>query len=397
VTIVDTASDASISVNRQLYTTGGVLDKEPPLPSTTLITHQNAIWGVSSEDQQLLFYSGDYLPGVAPWFSSGFQIRCDTGGAITALASLDDKVIIFKNDRIFYVSGSRPNATGTGSSLSNPQLISTDVGCIEARSIVRTGDGIYFLSAKGIYLLDRGLNVTYIGWPVEGYVQHFLTCVAGTLVPDRQEIRWEFSGTDTLPVPWSYAPRKIVYNYYAKRWTTHLNYNSLVAVTATAGVGVPYVWVTAAGVAYQETTQLSFNGLDLATTFVPMTLETAWLAPTGPQGLTRVRHIIPLASRVWAHGLQIDLAKNYEASVATNAANYTQTKTFGDTSAFLNDQRDWHVPDQQGESFRVRLTTTSDQSSLDPGGNAGNFVGVRLVAAAKRGSFNKFMADARKG
>jgi len=383
---VDTASDASISTHRQIYTTGGVLDKEPPLPSTTFITHQNAIWGVSSEDQQLLFYSGDYFPGVAPWFSSGFQIRCDTGGAITALASLDDKVIIFKSDRIFYVSGSRPNALGTGSSLTNPQLLSTDVGCSEARSVVRTGDGVYFLTSKGIYLLDRGLNVIYIGAPMEGYVQHYGNCIAAVLLPDRQEIRWEFTGPDGTQ-SWSQVARKIVFNYGTKRWTTHLNYNSLVPVTATGGIGVRYVWFTSAGVAYQEATSA---GTDPSSTFIPMQLETFWLAPTGPQGLTRVQYIILLASRLSAHGIQIELARNYNNS-------YAQSKTFADTSTFANDQRSWNVPQQQGESFRVRVTTTADNASGQGFGASMNAVGVRLVALAKRGSFNKFMAATQKG
>lgn len=382
----DGNSDATISTRRQLYITGGALDKEPPLPCSALISHQNGLWGVSSEDPQLLFYSGDYFPGVAPWFSTGFQVRCDTGGAITALASLDDKVILFKSDRIFYVSGSRPNATGTGSSLTPPQLISTDVGCSEPRSIVRTGDGIYFLTSKGIYLLDRGLNVVYVGAPVEGYVQHYANCVAATLLPDRQEIRWEFTGPDGAQ-SWSQVARKIVYNYSTKRWTTHLNYSSLVPVTATGGVGVRYVWFTSTGVGYQEA---AAAGTDPSSTFIPLVLESGWLAPTGPQGLTRAQYIILLANRVSAHGTTIELARNYDNT-------YAQSITFPDTSTFANDQRSWNVPAQQGESFRVRVTTTADNSSGQGFGASMTAVGIRLIALAKRGSFNKFMSATQKG
>jgi hypothetical protein len=386
-TLIDTSSDSTISSHRQVYITGGVLDKECPLPCSILITHQNALWGVSSEDPQLLFYSGDYFPGVAPWFSSGFQIRCDTGGAITALASLDDKVIVFKSDRIFYVSGTRPNSTGTGSSLSNPQLISTDVGCIEPRSIVRTGDGVYFLSQKGIYLLDRGLNVSYIGAPVEGYVSHYGTCTAATLMPDLQEIRWEFTTPDGL-ASWSQVARKVVYNYFTKAFTTHLNYNSLVPVTATGGIGVRYTWFTSAGVGYQELAASS-QQVDPATTFIPMTVETGWLAPTGPQGLTRLQYLLLLGQYVSNHAILIELARNYVNS-------YAQSVTFANAIVSTGEQVSYNPAAQQGESYRVRVSTSADGASGGYGQSA-KLMGLRLVALAKRGSFNKFMAATSKG
>lgn len=384
-TLNDTNSDSTLSTKRQLYTTGSVLDKEPPLPSTMMITHQNAVWGISSEDQQLLFYSGDYLPGVAPWFSSGFQIRCDTGGPITAIASLDDKVIIFKSDRIFYVSGQRPNATGTNSSLSAPQLVSTDVGCIEPRSIVRTGEGVYFLSAKGIYLLDRGLNVSYIGAPVEGYVNGYTNCVGASLLPDRQEIRWEFTG----PIAPMTVARKIVYNYFLKRWTTHLNYNSLVPVTAVGGYGLPYTWFTSAGVAYQELAA-SAQQVDPSSTFISLLLQTGWLAPTGPQGLTRCQYLVLLASHFGQHGIEIEVARNY-VDVYTMATLYPNSVL----ALLPNDQISYNLPQQQGESYRAIFQTYADPvpGSYDRSITAS---GLRLVALAKRGTFNKFQSATAK-
>src|SRR5262249_11095616 len=85
-TYVDATPDLTISSGQKVYTSGGVLDKECPPPSSHLVLHQNAVWGISTEDPQVVFYSGDYLQGIAPWFSSGFQVRCDQAGACTALA-----------------------------------------------------------------------------------------------------------------------------------------------------------------------------------------------------------------------------------------------------------------------------------------------------------------------
>lgn len=388
VTIVDTLADASISANRQIYITGGALDKECPPSCSLLITHQNALWGVSSEDAQLLFYSGDFFLGVAPWFSSGFQIRCDMGGAITALASLDDKVIVFKNDRIFYISGNRPNATGTGSSLSNPQLVSTDAGCIEPRSIVRTGDGIYFLAQKGIYLLDRGLNVSYVGSPVEAYVSHYTNSVSATLMPELQEIRWEFTGP-LSGIPSPSVARKVVYNYLTKNWTTHLNYNSLVPVTATGGIGVRYTWFTSAGVGYQELAETS-QQVDPSTTYIPITIQSGWLAPTGPQGLTRVQYILLLSSYLGAHSTTLTYYKDYDESAA-GSRSYSNA-----TIIAAGKNLSYNLPNQQGESFRVKVTTSADGSSGSYGQSMAA-TGIRLVAIPKRGSFNKFMGVSGKG
>lgn len=389
LTVVDTSSDATISTHRQLYTTGGALDKEPPLACTALISHQNALWGISAEDPQLLFYSGDYTPGVAPWFSSGFQIRSDTGGPMIALASMDDKLVIFKNDLIFYINGQRPNATGANSSLSLPQLVSSDVGCIERRSIVTTGDGIYFLSRKGIYLLDRGLNVSFIGAPVDGYTSHYANCVAATLLSDRQEIRWEFTGPDGLAT-WSQVPRKIVYDYFNKWWTTHLNYTSLVPVTAVGGDAIRYTWFTSTGAAYQELAANS-QQVDPSTTFIPFTLEMAWLAPAGPQGMSRVQYLILLGNYVSAHGTTIEVGRNYVGS-------YPMSKSFTNaiTSGLGNNQVVYNLPQQQGEAYHVRISTYADGSSGSYGASM-TAVGIRLVAIPKRGSFNKFMAATAKG
>src|SRR5262249_1969702 len=143
-------------------------------------------------------------------------VRCDQAGACTALASLDDKMIVFKADQIYQITGNRPNATGQGGTLSTPQLISRDCGCIDWRSVVRGPAGIYFLSATGIYLLDRGLNVTYVGGAGDRFTNGAADCQSAKMLRDRREIRWEML--------WPGAQyQKLVYNYDQDEWTTHTN------------------------------------------------------------------------------------------------------------------------------------------------------------------------------
>jgi hypothetical protein len=76
------------------------------------------------------------------------------GGDITALKAMDDKLIIFKENAIFYLSGDGPNNLGQQDTFIEPQLISSDIGCSVKNSVVLTPAGIFFKSHKGIHLLE---------------------------------------------------------------------------------------------------------------------------------------------------------------------------------------------------------------------------------------------------
>ena len=104
---------------------------------------------------------------------------------------MDEKLVIFEDDRIFYLTGSGPNATGQQNNFSDPQLVTSDVGCSNTRSIVQTPKGLMFMSNKGIYLLDRGLSTHYIGAPVEAY--NSLTITSAILIQDENQVRFTAS------------------------------------------------------------------------------------------------------------------------------------------------------------------------------------------------------------
>src|SRR6185312_1385722 len=53
--------------------------------------------------------------------------------------------------------------TGGGVSFSQPQLISTDIGCSNPDSVVLTPLGLFFQSPHGVYLLGRNLTTSFIG------------------------------------------------------------------------------------------------------------------------------------------------------------------------------------------------------------------------------------------
>lgn len=370
-TYVDQAQDSAIASNRILYTAGGVVDREPGLPSKQITVHRNRTWGATSADPKLLCYSGEMSPGEGVWFSSNQQVRIDAGGSVNAIKSLDDKLVAFKSDRIYKYVGSGLNELGQNSDLSPPIQVSTDCGCEDPRSVVATADGIMFRSAKGIQLLSRGEAVSYIGVPVELYTDQSSDIVAAVMLTDAREVRFEIG-------------QKLVYNYHTQAWTTHVNYADIAAVDAIV-VGGVYHWATSAGNVYRENDTF----LDPLGTYIVTTIELGWFAPAGKQGLARCRSILVLADYIADHALTMELALNYSNS-------FTQTKTWSRTTltGLPLEQTSMPLSVQKAEAYRIRISDAADGGTPGAGFHLRGFT---LHAAAKRGTFRGRMSSAAKG
>ena len=381
-TYVDQANDSTIGANRVLYTAGGVLDREPPLPSLQMVVHHGRVFGISSADRKVVFYSGQFGPGEGVWFSSFQQFRVEPGGDITALASLDDKLVIWKSDRIFKIIGDGVNALGQNSSLSDPALISGDAGCGDPRSLVTTPDGVMFQSPKGMYMISRAEQVMYAGQAADRYWASYTNVVAANMLPDRREVRFELSG----PIPPLATPlgQKVVLNYQDAKWTTHRNYLDAAAASAVVVNGV-YYWATAGGHVYAEN-----NGfLDPNSTYIPSTLETGWIQAAGPQGFCRYGRVVLLNDWRADHGLEMQVAKDYSLA-------YTQSVAFSRTSlnALSLEQVSLHVSDQKGEAIRLRISDYADGVSPGEGFAAR---AALFYAKAIRGTFEKLLSAGARG
>jgi len=210
---VDGKTDAQIASNSLLYTTGGVY-ANITLPSTNLMTvGKNRVF-VAGTDTELnrVYYSKEKEEGVAVEFSNELSTIVDSfGGNITALAAMDDKLLIFKKSLIYFIAGQGPDKIGNGS-FTLPQLVSSDCGCNKPQSIVLTGAGIMFQSQKGIYLVDRQLNVTYIGQAIDQITTNrpeFQISSAINL-PDQNLVYFTTEESQVL-----------VYDTYFSQWYTH--------------------------------------------------------------------------------------------------------------------------------------------------------------------------------
>jgi len=391
-TYTDFVNDSLIGVNNNLYTTGNALEREPPPPAIVMVVHRNRVWGISSADPRVVFYSGEYVSGESVWFSTAQQFRMDVGGDCTALASLDDKLVIFKADRIFIVTGEPPNQLGQGASLTSPQLVSADCGCSDHRTVCNIPSGVMFNSAKGMHLLSRSLETVFMGEP-SAYVASSpnnaaAEIMSAVMVPDVREVRFEM-----LQSPPGYD-QKLVYNYRDNRWMTHSNITGRTPVGGVVANG-HYYCARSTGAVYLESRS---DYLD-AGAFVPSALTLAPISPAGKQGLARVQRCNVLldvfadivGAPASSYALDLSIYLNYGATL--NHRLFTGAEVDAARTDFRK-QLSFHLQYQVGEGFEIAMFDAVGTALGN--GRGATWRGVTLVAGVKRGSFEKSMAPEAK-
>ncbi len=287
------------------YTAGGILDDEQPPAFVTLALHRSRLWGVSG-DRRTLWFSKSFLDdfGVAPGFSSSFRIQVDRD--VTALASMDEKLVIFWAGGLWYLLGDGPGPNGDGSDLNGPNPVQTDVGCTQPRSVVATPSGVMFASDDCIHLLTRGLEVVDIGRDVQDQFAEFPVVTSAVLVPARNQVRFTCNdvGGDFGIV--------LVWHYLEKQWSTFKYYESHSTVASTAFADA-CMWqgrwtaLAPGGGVFYET---EGTYLDAGSTWVTLKLETAWISSAGPLAYHSVRRFSLQGISHSNHDLSINVGFN---------------------------------------------------------------------------------------
>lgn len=136
--------------------------------------------------------------------------------SIKGLIAMDGRLLVFKETSVLYINGFGPSRANTNDDFSMPQLITTDTGCTEPRSIVMMPQGVMFKSDKGIYIINRKLEAQYIGAPVERFNSYTIT--SAILNEGSNEVRFT-----TL------EGKLLVYNYFTNAWSW---FNDLPCISA---------------------------------------------------------------------------------------------------------------------------------------------------------------------
>ena len=169
IAIGDTMSDASSLDQAVLYTEGeagavsGALDVAPPTPHGYVAPMRDRLVVGAIDTGSGYQVSQTALPNEPVAFTQpgvsgtpALVYRDSVEGRITAVAALDDTIVVATVDHIYLSGGDGPNLAGQGE-FSSPARLPTDVGIYDWRSLLENSEGLYFLgSAAQMYLLPRG-------------------------------------------------------------------------------------------------------------------------------------------------------------------------------------------------------------------------------------------------
>ena len=383
-TITDGLSDADLISNEILYNTGGVLDNIVA-PSASLITsYQNRIILAGLEDKNLIQYSKIRTQGRPVEFEDTFVIEFpNTGGDISSMIVMDEKLIVFKNDAIFYIAGEGPNNLGEQNTFIEPEQISSDVGCIDSNSVVLTPAGVFFKSRKGIYLLSRNLQTTYIGDDVEEF--NDLTITSAKVINDLNQVRFITSDGNCL-----------VFNYYAGFWSTFTNHKGL----SSEVIGEDYYYIRPSGLIYKEDQDsFSDNG-----SVIKSRIESNWLQFNNIQGFQRVYKMLVVGNYKSPHSAKVRIAYDFvEAFVqeaTIDAANFIDETTYGEDSPYGDPSTKAYGGSGKPYQFRVNPTRQKCQAIKiiiedlqEVAGAAFNLTAVTFEVGAKEGGMKLPLAQ----
>lgn len=298
--ITDRIQDPVLVGNELLYTTGGVVENTGGPSSNAISNFKNHLMMIDSENRNSIWYSKKLLQNTPVEMSDVFKLFVDPRfGESAALAPMDDKFIVFKQNAIFYFTGNGPDSTGGNNDFSESTFITSTVGSNNPKSIVLTPVGLMFQSSKGIWLLNRSLQESYIGADVEPYNNQMVT--SAVLIPNTTQVRFTLDSGIAL-----------IYDYYYQIWGTYSNHR---AVSATLFQDA-YTYIKSTGNILQETPGIY---TDAGVPFY-IKLQTSWLSLAGLQGYQRVYGMYLLAKFFSPHVLNVSIAYDF------NPANVQQSQ-----------------------------------------------------------------------
>ena len=386
VSFVDTLADSSILGNNLIYTTGGVIENVFGPSSVAITLFDDRLWLVDAEDQNLLWYSKQVIEATPVEMSDLFtfyisptQAAQGSTGPITAIAPMDDKLVIFKKDAIYYINGVGPDNTGANSQYSQPVFVTSTVGCALPNSIVLMPNGLMFQSDKGIWLLGRDLSTSYIGAPVESLTLGY-TCETAIVVPETNQVRFTMNSGVTL-----------MYDYYFQQWGT---FNGIPGLSSVVYGGL-HTFLNSYNQIQQETPQVYLDG----TNPVLMSFKTGWIALAGLQGFQRAYFLYLIGQYLTPHRLIVGLSYDYNPVVTQQniivpdnySAPFGGDSVYGASPAFggVSQLEQWRImlQNQKCESIQLTLNEIYDPTIGVAPGAGFTLSGINIVIGTKKGYY----------
>ena len=352
-TYADDITDATLITRAKLYRAPGRLgtakDRQS-LGCSKLLTECNGVLVSATEQGSTLRCTAERVVGEAPWHNDGLQLQIDGDGDITALASLDGTVVVFKRTAIYLVPIEPANANLSAGGFGAARAIAVDAGCIDPRSVVVTSLGIFFQSDRGIELLTRSLTVQFIGQKIQDTFALYPTVTAAVLDVKNALVRFSLAQTGSTTVGITavfdltlsvWAGFDIIRGAAASAQATSAAY----AYHAGAW---RYVWLDSVGTVRYEDQTTWLDG----ETWVTAMWETAWIKPE-LQRESQFWQAILLHQRKSACGLLGEIAWDWAAYDAAD------NKTWAEAAiTTYTRQVDLRLTGR-GQAFKCRFTDTA--------------------------------------
>lgn len=389
VQFVDIKSDEDILGNQLLYTEGNVVGYDAAPACSIMTMYQNRLFVVDSENPSTVWFSNTISAGVPVTFSQLFTIPITptisagiSSGPITALYSMDSSLIILKKDSIFYLTGNGLTTTGVATGnfqgFSPPNFITSTVGSDNQTSICLIDKGIVFQSDKGYWLLDRSLQVSYIGAPVEVYNDSLAN--SSVVVPGTNQIRITLDVGKTL-----------VYDYFFGQWNI---FSGVPAISSTLFEGL-HTYLDSNGRIFQEQPGNYNDG----STPVAFDVKTGPISMAGIQGYQNFDAMLVLGQYFSPHKLIVEFFFDYETAPSQQAVItplnfapvYGADLTFGQTSPYGGPPalEQWKVFAAQRKcmSFQIRIYEQFDPNFDVPSGQGLTLSALTLIVQIKKGFY----------
>lgn len=381
ISYTDYSPDSAILGNNIIYTNGGVIEDtgSPSFVATT--TWDSRLFGIDAEDQNLLWYSKQAIEATPVEMSDLFTLFVSPNsaaqgptGPMKCIAPMDDKLIIFKKNAIYYINGSGPDNTGANSQYSQPTFITATVGCDNQKSLVLTPQGIMFQSDKGIWILGRDLSTSYIGQAVEAY--NSSKVLSSLAIPGTNQVRFTLDSGVTL-----------MFDYFVNQWGT---FDGIPGISSTLYQDL-HTYIDQYGAAYQETPGIYLDG----STPTVMSFTTGWINLAGLQGYKRVYRMYILGNYKTPHRLTIGTSQDYDEPVTQQATilpnNFSGTWGSGTSWGSISvwggqspvEQWQYNFQQQQCQSFKVTFNEYYDPSMGQASGAGLTLSGLSLIAGIK--------------
>jgi hypothetical protein len=316
--ILDTTTP-SLFEYRGLYTNGDVLENVSPPALRQVIKHNGRLWGISADDVDSIWLSKLLSLRESPGWHEGLRVRIP-GADITAIASLDGKLVALTKHGLYAVFGSGPSDNDQGNDLSEPQLLAREYGCIDVRSVCTFPLGVAFQSQDGLlYVLGSDMQAKCVSMPVYDTLHLFPIIVSVVYHADSHELRVVCTNTMGL------SSTVLVWNTLLDQWHRWKVKNAagsadpaMVSGAMVSYAGVPQQAVLlSSGVVLRET-----GSTDADATYPSVSLTTAPIRLSSLQGY----------QRVWRAGVLFEKT----AAVGTTTVTVTGYLNYGTTTAWAN-------------------------------------------------------------